>query len=324
MKNFIFPDLCACWGTQMGADMKYYMGMDIGGTSARLKIACEGKGPREYVTKGCTLSTSGYEGARLCYEEAVLPVLREQGLKTGDCAGLCIAASGVDSPAQEEECRRIFIEMGFPQEVIAVYNDCEIFLWLSEEPSLVLVAGTGSIAVGKSADGRIVRSGGWGHILSDEGSAMDIGKRVLRAVGDHMDGRKCCPILYRMFEKQLKITSLAQLDIYVTENIMDKPRIACFAPLAEQAAREGEEAAQEILEECADALFALVRDTFRKASDVSGKPRNLYLWGSVLTQNKEIEMRLRKKCKEAFPALKVDFPGISALELALSLASGTW
>lgn len=140
----------------------------------------------------------------------------------------------------------------------------------------------------------------------------------------HMDGRKCCPILYRMFEQQSKITSLAQLDIYVTESIMDKPGIACFAPLAQQAARKGEEAAQEILEECADALLALVRDTFRKASDVSGKPRNLYLWGSVLTQNKEIEMRLRKKCKEAFPALKVDFPGISALELALSLASGTW
>lgn len=322
MKNFILPGLCACWGTQMGADMKYYMGMDIGGTSARLKIACEGKEPLEYVTKGCTLSTSGYERARLCYEEAVLPVLKEQGLETGDCAGLCIAASGVDSPAQEEECRRIFIEMGFPQEIIAVYNDCEIFLRLSREPSLVLVAGTGSIAVGKTADGRIVRCGGWGHILSDEGSAMDMGKRVLRAVGDHMDGRKCCPILYRMFEERTKITSLAQLDIYVTESIMDKPRIASFAPLAEQAAREGEKAAQEILEECADALFGLVSDTFRKASEGTGMPQSLYLWGSVLTRNKEIEMWLREKCRKAFPKLIVDFPGVSALDLALSLAYG--
>lgn len=302
--------------------MKYYMGMDIGGTSARLKIACEGKEPLEYVTKGCTLSTSGYERARLCYEEAVLPVLKEQGLETGDCAGLCIAASGVDSPAQEEECRRIFIEMGFPQEIIAVYNDCEIFLRLSRESSLVLVAGTGSIAVGKTADGRIVRCGGWGHILSDEGSAMDMGKRVLRAVGDHMDGRKCCPILYRMFEERTKITSLAQLDIYVTESIMDKPRIASFAPLAEQAAREGEKAAQEILEECADALFGLVSDTFRKASEGTGMPQSLYLWGSVLTRNKEIEMRLREKCRKAFPKLIVDFPGVSALDLALSLAYG--
>lgn len=300
--------------------MKYYMGMDIGGTSARLKIAREGKEPREYVTKGCTLSTSGYEGARRCYEEAVLPVLKKQGLRAGDCAGLCIAASGVDSPSQEEECRRIFIEMGFPQEVITVYNDCEIFLRLSKDSSLILVAGTGSIAVGKTADGRIVRCGGWGHILSDEGSAMDMGKRVLRAVGDHMDGRKHCPILHRLFEQQSKITSLAQLDIYVTESIMDKPRIAGFAPLAQQAAREGEKAAQEILEECADALFGLVRDTFRKASDGTGMPRSLYLWGSVLTRNKEIEMRLREKCREAFPALKVDFPGVSALDLALSLA----
>ena len=300
--------------------MRYYLGMDIGGTSARLKIACEGKEPREYVAKGCTLSTSGYERAKVCYEEAVLPVLREQGLSPGDCAGLCIAASGIDSPAQEEECCRIFIEMGFPPEIISVYNDCEIFLRLSKEPALVLVAGTGSIAVGKTADGRIVRCGGWGHILSDEGSAMDMGKMVLRAVGDHMDGRENCPVLQRMFEELTGITTLARLDTYITESIMDKPQIARFAPLAEKAAGEGEKAAEEILEKCADALFALVRDTLRKILDASDKPRNLYLWGSVLTQNKEMEMRLRKKCKEAFPELKVDFPWVSALDLALSAA----
>ena len=111
--------------------------------------------------------------------------------------------------------------------------------------------------------------------LSDEVSAIDLGKKVLRAVGDHMDGRKCCPILYRMFEEQSKITTLAQLDIYVTESIMDKPRIAGFAPLAEKAAREGDEAAREILEECADALFGLVSDTFRKASEGTGMPQSL-------------------------------------------------
>lgn len=302
--------------------MKYYMGMDIGGTSARMKISREGKEPWEYVTKGCTLSTSGYEKAKLCYEEAVLPVLKELKITPGDCGGLCIAASGIDSPGQEEECRRIFMEMGFDEKVVTAYNDCEIFLRLSKEPSLVLVAGTGSIVVGKSASGRIVRSGGWGHILSDEGSAMDMGKRVLRAVGDHMDSRKCCPILYRMFKEQSGITTLAQLDIYVTESILDKPRIASYAPLAEKAAKEGERAAWEILEECSEALFALVRDTFQKVFELSGAPQSLFLWGSVLTRNKEIEMRLREKCTEAFPQLKVAFPGISALDLALTLAEG--
>ena len=300
--------------------MEYYMGMDIGGTSARLKISRDGKEIREEVAKGCTLSTSGYEGAKLCYQQAVLPVLEELKMLPGDCGGLCIAASGIDSPAQEEECRRIFKEMGFREEVIKVYNDCEIFLTLSQQPCLILVAGTGSIAVGKNAFGRILRSGGWGHILSDEGSAMDMGKRVLRAVGDHMDGRKYCPILCGLFEQQSGITTLAQLDVYVSESIMDKPRIACFAPLAEKAAGEGEKAAQEILEECADALFALVRDTFRKVSEQGDGPRNLYLWGSVLTRNKEIEMQLREKCREAFPELKIAFPELSALDLALSLA----
>ncbi len=301
--------------------MKYWMGMDIGGTSARLKIAREGEEAREYFTKGCTLSTVGYEKTKQCYEKAVLPVLESLDLKPEDCAGLCIAASGIDSAGQEEECRRIFEEMGFPLENVGVYNDCEIFLRLSEEPSLVLVAGTGSIAFGRSASGRIVRSGGWGHILSDEGSAMDMGKRVLRAVGDHMDGRRSCPVLFGLFEEQSKISSLARLDTYLNENIMDKPRIACFAPLAERAAEQGEKAGEKILEECAEALYALVKDTYRKTAEAAGEPQNLYLWGSVLTRNKRMESLVRKKCAEEFPALKAAFPEMTALDLAFRIAA---
>lgn len=300
--------------------MKFRMGMDIGGTSARMKISIDGAPPLAFTEKGCTLSTCGYERTRQCYEAAVLPVLDSLGLVPADCLGLCAAVSGIDSAGQEEECRSIFTGMGFPAEAVCVYNDCEIFLRLSEEPALVLVAGTGSIAYGRSTSGAVVRTGGWGHILSDEGSAMDMGKRVLHAVGNHMDGRQSCPVLYSLFQEQTGISDLARLDTYITDSIMDKPQIARFAPLAEQAADRGEAAAEAILEECADALYALVRDTVRKAAEPSGAPRLLYLWGSVLMKNRRIETAVRGRCAAEFPEMKVRFPEMTALDLAFRLA----
>ena len=96
---------------------------------------------------------------------------------------LCSHQRGVDNQKQVGECCEIFSELGFPGEHILVYNDCEIILELTDRPAVVLVAGTGSIAFGKNSKGESMRCGGWGPVLSDEGSGMDMGKRVLRAVG---------------------------------------------------------------------------------------------------------------------------------------------
>ena len=43
-----------------------------------------------------------------------------------------------------------------------------------------LIAGTGSIAVGRAPDGRTARAGGWGHLIGDEGSAYGVVLDALR------------------------------------------------------------------------------------------------------------------------------------------------
>jgi N-acetylglucosamine kinase-like BadF-type ATPase len=49
------------------------------------------------------------------------------------------------------------------------------------EPGVLLIAGTGSIAIGRRADGSMVRVGGWGPIFGDEGSGFWIGREVIQA-----------------------------------------------------------------------------------------------------------------------------------------------
>lgn len=264
--------------------MNFYVGMDIGGTHARMQVAGHcGQILGTFTETGCTINVNGYEESRRRYRKLVLDSLVQLHLLAGNCLEICVAASGVDSPRQAEQCREIFCEMGFKDEIVTIINDCEVFLLKSKVPSLVLVCGTGSIAVGRTAEGEFVRCGGWGHILSDEGSAYYMGLSVLRAVGNHLDGRIPCPELWRLFSMQSELCSMLELNTYVAANIADKPAVARFAPLIDKAVECGDTVSEEIVDDCVQRLFALVRDTYYKICKIPATaPVPILLWGSVL------------------------------------------
>ena len=306
--------------------MKYYAGLDIGGTVARMKIeSAEGKVIGEFYGAGGTMNTDGFELCNEKYRSLILPVLEENHLKAEDCIKVCVAASGIDSKRQEEECRRSFMEMGFKQESIAVHNDCEIFLYMSSGPAIVLVSGTGSIAFARGESGEIVRCGGWGHVLSDEGSGFHMGMKVIRAAANHIDGRQKCPVLYELFSEKSGLTTLDEINGFVNDRLMEKSEIASYAILAEKACDMGEEAGSEILKECRDELLTLVRDVYYKAGlhKYEGeKPVELWFWGSVLLKNKIMGTELSYAIHDEFPKILVKSPALSALDTALTLAKG--
>lgn len=50
----------------------------------------------------------------------------------------------------------------------------------SDQPSFGLIAGTGSVGIGRNGNGQLAIAGGWGHILGDDGSGFAIGREGLR------------------------------------------------------------------------------------------------------------------------------------------------
>ena len=72
--------------------MKYYVGMDIGGTFARVRVVMEcGELLGERKVSGCTFNTSGFEKSREVYQQAVKTVLKEWELLPENCLGFCAA-----------------------------------------------------------------------------------------------------------------------------------------------------------------------------------------------------------------------------------------
>lgn len=296
----------------------YYAGLDVGGTNGRLKVCGPtGKVLGEFTAPGCSLNTDGAEKSRLRYRELVMPALMELKLAPGCCLGICVAASGIDSPFHEQECRSIFEEMGFLPDKLMVMNDCEVFLYLTELPALVIVSGTGSVCFGRDENGSIYRTGGFNHIISDEGSGFDLGLKVLKAVANDLSGRGKSPILTPLFIKSAGLDTLGKIDDYINANLMEKSQIARFSLLAYQAAASGDETAMSIHRECADALWGLIRDT---AAKMKTGELNLWLWGSLLVKNDILRGMVEEKARNGLHQVRIAIPRITALDAALQAA----
>lgn len=316
--------------------MFFYAGLDVGGTSGRVKFADENSNViGEYVGVGCAYNTEGFERGREKYSRLMHEALSEYGLKSSDCIGICIAASGIDSDAQAAQVKSIFEELGFDDRRILAVNDCEIFLRLSEGAVLVSIAGTGCICCGRSESGKIFRTGGWNHILSDEGSAYDIGLQSVKALADHLDGRISCPVLAKRIGEVTGIDSLEKADEYVNRHLLDKSPVGALSRVCAQAAEEGDASAEAIIRSCAAKAFSLVFDTGLKlegkrpgrllresAHDetLNDLKADLWLWGSVNVKNDMFRAEMIDLAAKRLPGVSVKLPDRPALDIALEAA----
>ncbi|MCG3205883.1 MAG: N-acetylmuramic acid/N-acetylglucosamine kinase [Elusimicrobia bacterium] len=92
---------------------------------------------------------------------------------------LVLGMRGVWTPQEKKHWKNKFRHLA---PIVHVLSDIELAheLAFGKNPGIVLNAGTGSIAFGRSQKGKTARTGGLGPLLGDEGSAFWIGKEFLR------------------------------------------------------------------------------------------------------------------------------------------------
>ncbi|HEU4801172.1 MAG TPA: BadF/BadG/BcrA/BcrD ATPase family protein [Gemmatimonadales bacterium] len=157
-----------------------------------------------------------------------------------------------------------------------------------DSPGLVLAAGTGSVAVARTASGDIERAGGYGWQMGDEGGGYDMGRAVLRAIGRAADGRGRATALEQAAREVARAEDLPALIRWAAS--AGVAEVAALGGAAVRAAESGDAVALEILRASADELaglaLGLARSTRIKHVAVAGG-----LAGSDLMRN-EIATRL--------------------------------
>jgi N-acetylglucosamine kinase-like BadF-type ATPase len=122
---------------------------------------------------------------------------------------------------------------------------------------IITIAGTGSIAFGRNAEGRIMRAGGWGYIYGDEGSAFDIARQALRAAVRMEEGWGPSTRLHAVLLEATESSNANEVlhRFYMPD--WPRQRVATLAKLVDATAREGDGVATAILHGAAQQLATL-------------------------------------------------------------------
>ena len=157
------------------------IGLDIGGTKTR-GIRFEDGIPAadESVGSSNVQNVSRDEAARNIAELFAR-------IGEGPVSRVYAGSGGIDT-AEDAEALASLIRPHVPGAVVTVVHDSRLLLAAGRaRTGVAVIAGTGSAAWGKNADGGEARAGGWGYLLGDEGSGYWLGREAVRHSLRRMD-----------------------------------------------------------------------------------------------------------------------------------------
>lgn len=233
--------------------MQYVIGIDAGGTKTHGLLADQdGRVVGEAMGPGANISTGGELAVEKALHQVIDDVLTNRDIAP---AAIAIGMAGVERPDDYSVVNAILHRIARRTRTVVV-NDALIALvaGAGDGPGVVVIAGTGSIAFGRSRDNRAARAGGWGYILADEGSGYWIGRQALSAVMREFDGRGPATSLTPLLLAHLQVSQPMEIGPRVYRGDLPLASIAALAPLVAQAARSGDVLAADIMTRAAEEL----------------------------------------------------------------------
>jgi glucosamine kinase len=226
--------------------------------------------------------------------------------------------SGPDGPAAKSYAEVTLAQ--FRIRCLAVDHDARSALAgaIPSMAGVIVIAGTGSIAFGMDESGESARSGGWGYLLGDQGSAYEIGRQALIAVGKAHDGMGPQTSLTRLVLEALQIEDPAQIT-QIYRDLIPKLRIAAMSAVAAQAAEAGDSIACEIFSEGGRQLGEMACAVARKLQMTES--RLVFSAVGGVFQAGQLLWKPYRQCVLAhYPAARVMLPVFPPLGGALILA----
>ena len=238
---------------------RYYLGIDGGQSSTKALIGDEHCNILGRSVAGPCNHVSSVEAAakfRRVIESCVAGACESAQIDPAAItfSAVCLGLSG--GPEDKEALIRMIVR----SERYKVTHDAEIALSgaLAHQAGIIAIAGTGSMVFGRSESEQTARSGGWGYVFGDEGSAFDLVRRSLRAVLKEEEGwGPPTELSPRLFEATSSASGNDLLHLFYTAP-WPRDRIARLAPVVSQAAEAGDAVALNILANASDDLAEFV------------------------------------------------------------------
>lgn len=239
----------------------------------------------------------------------------------GPLAAAGVGASGIEAgtPVAEEGRQLAATALDLPPQRVVVSGDERTALRgaFPDGPGILLISGTGCIAVGRNAQGREHRCGGWGWLLDGAGSAMDIGRDALMLSVRMADGR--CPdsALRQRLWQALGVGSSQELKARVVRADFGPAGFASLAPCVNELALAGDHDAARIIARSAEELAGLVQGV---AEHLNLLAPPVAAVGGAIEHLTALRTRFREALAERFGQAQLVSPHNDACQGALLLA----
>jgi len=170
--------------------MKYFIGVDGGGTGTRIRVwdqnlsqIAEARGPSSALAQGISEAWRAIMTTlSKAFSDASLSVPSVK-----DCS-IGMGLSGANNLYWKNEF--LLMNPGFKKIVVESDGLTTLLGAHQGAPGVIIALGTGSVGMSKNANGEIHSVSGWGYPSGDEASGSWLGIQVLRYTEKVMDGRR--------------------------------------------------------------------------------------------------------------------------------------
>ncbi|HUZ94793.1 MAG TPA: BadF/BadG/BcrA/BcrD ATPase family protein [Edaphobacter sp.] len=297
--------------------MAYFIGIDAGGTKTRCVLADETKVLGRADCGSIKLMRVGEAEATARLRRLLEESAAAAGVSLQEVTGSCVGIGGVSIPAVRQWCETQMKTMVSGEVEVCGDEDIALDAAFHGGPGILVVSGTGSIFIGRSADGTMYPVGGWGPVLADEGSGWWIGLEAVRA-GFWAKDRGIKTDLLTEVQNAWELSSLGEL--VEKGNDRPGPDFAALVPLVVRCAESGDEMARAVLERAGADLAELITLVAVKMMETSGEseePIGVAYVGSILEHVTIVRQTMIAALAESAPQTHVLEGAVNSLEGAL-------
>lgn len=296
--------------------MPLFLGIDGGGTKTRCIVGDEKAVLGAGTGSGCNVLRVGEACAQDSLSGAIHEACVQAGVSPRQIARTCAGISGAADDGIASLVQRLLIEI--VGGAIEVVGDMEVALEGAFDggAGIIVIAGTGSIAYGRNARGEKARAGGWGRVVSDEGSGHWIAVKSLAAALRTRDEGKSSDLLAALMSA---LEAKTAEDLVIRLNADPIRDYASLFPVVLTRADAGDKIAAEVLQsagrELAKLAEILVKRLFETSEEVSVATHGGVFASSAVVKE-SFQQHLRTLCPGAGRVEPNVDPALGALERA--------
>lgn len=271
--------------------MRYIIGVDAGGkkTEACAYDVCS----NQFLVS----ATNSFGNVLVDYDLAMTHILEAiltcQAKVEGNLLGICLGIAGIESsPYRFQLEEELVKKFALPVKIV---NDARLAhaAYFKGQNGILTIAGAVSFGV---RDGNSAMTGGWGHLIGDEGSGYWIAMQAVRQMVQDFDENRALSKLSQKILDFYGLKEVSQIKKIVYSGT--KKDLAALVPIISQ-----EEEAQIILAAAGSYLSKMTLNLSHKLE--FSEQVSVAIKGGILLKIPQVEQSFKKNLQSKIPKVKI-------------------